>query len=64
MATILAQTEDIKKEMCDYLERGNSWVDLCEKYCNNEVKALLPDVYKKMNSVLKAIDYIEKTIGL
>ncbi|RWZ87278.1 MAG: hypothetical protein EO766_12195 [Hydrotalea sp. AMD] len=62
--TILEQKEDFKKEMLQYLERGNTWVDLCERFVQlPETKELLPKVFEAMQKVLSNIDYIESVIN-
>lgn len=56
---------DLKEEMRDYMIRGNTWVDLCERFVNDDrTKELLPELCAGMVAILDTVSVIERTIEL
>lgn len=55
----------LKEEMREYMVRGNTWVDLCERFVNDSrVRELLPEVHTGMSTILNIVSDIETTIEL
>jgi hypothetical protein len=62
---VSSDREWILNDIKEYVEDGNSWIEVCEAYVGDVgVHLLAPDVHQAMKAVLDNVSFLSDTIGI